>query len=90
MNALSDLEHASMNEAPSCTALRNKTEANCRQNANILDVKDTTFINITDIFVIKQTTNCPKCSTNPITVTPIWKWKFENGDHPIRGLHSNF
>ena len=25
----------------------------------------------------------PKCSANPITVTPIWKWKFENKERPI-------
>ena len=28
----------------------------------------------------------PKCSAKPITVTPIWKWEFENKEHPIRGL----
>ena len=28
----------------------------------------------------------PKCSANPIAVTPIWKWEFRNGEHPIRGL----
>ena len=33
---------------------------------------------------------CPKCSANPITVTPIWKWEFENKEHPIRGLHMTF
>ena len=22
---------------------------------------------------------CPKCSTNPITITPIWKWEFSYG-----------
>ena len=26
---------------------------------------------------------CPKCPANPITVTPIWKWEFENKEHPI-------
>ena len=30
--------------------------------------------------------HCPKCSANPITVIPIWKWEFENKEHPIRGL----
>ena len=25
----------------------------------------------------------PKSSANPITVTPIWKWWFANGAHPI-------
>ena len=34
--------------------------------------------------------NCPKCSANPITVTPIWKWEFENKEHPIRGLYKTF
>ena len=29
----------------------------------------------------------PKCSTNPNTVTPLWKKQFENGQHPIRGLY---
>ena len=33
---------------------------------------------------------CPKCSANPITVTPIWIWKFENKEHPIRGLYRSF
>merc|ERR1711978_117533 len=33
---------------------------------------------------------CPKSSTNPITVTPIWKWLFENKEHPIRGLYRTF
>ena len=33
---------------------------------------------------------CPKCSANPITVTPIWKWEFENKEHPIRGLYMTF
>ena len=33
---------------------------------------------------------CPKCSVNPIRVTPIWKWEFENKDHPIRGLYMTF
>ena len=32
----------------------------------------------------------PKCSENPITVTPIWKWDFENKEHPIRGLCMTF
>ena len=32
----------------------------------------------------------PKCSANPITVTPIWKWEFENKEHPIRGLYMTF
>ena len=27
--------------------------------------------------------DCPKCSANPITVTPIWKWQFENKERPI-------
>ena len=27
---------------------------------------------------------------NPITVTPIWKWEFENEEHPIRGLYITF
>ena len=31
--------------------------------------------------------DCPKCSANPITVTPIWKWKFENKERPICGLY---
>ena len=26
---------------------------------------------------------CPKCSANPITVTPIWKWEFQNREHPL-------
>ena len=30
---------------------------------------------------------CPKCSANPISVTPIWKREFENGKHPIRRLY---
>ena len=29
----------------------------------------------------------PKCSANPITVTLIMKWEFENKGHPIRGLY---
>ena len=33
---------------------------------------------------------CPKCSANPITVTPIWKWEFANGKHPIEGLYRTF
>ena len=32
----------------------------------------------------------PKCSANPITVSPIWKWEFENKEHPIRGLYMTF
>ena len=28
---------------------------------------------------------CPKCSANPTTATPIWKWKFENKERSIRG-----
>ena len=32
----------------------------------------------------------PKCSANPITVKPIWKCKFENKEHPIRGLYMTF
>ena len=33
---------------------------------------------------------CPKCSANPISVTPIWKWYFENKEHHIRGLYRTF
>ena len=33
---------------------------------------------------------CSKCSTNPITVTPIWKQAFANEEHPIRGLYRFF
>ena len=29
-------------------------------------------------------------SANPITVTPIWKWSFANGEHPIWGLYRTF
>ena len=36
------------------------------------------------------TSECPKCSANPITVTPIWKQEFANGEHPIRGLYRIF
>ena len=32
----------------------------------------------------------PKSSANPITVTPIWKREFANGEHPIRGLYRIF
>ena len=32
----------------------------------------------------------PKCSAHPITVTPIWKWEFENKEHPVRGLCMTF
>ena len=32
----------------------------------------------------------PKCSANPITVTLIMKWEFENKGHPIRGLYMTF
>ena len=32
----------------------------------------------------------PKCSANPITVTLIWKWWFENKEYPIRGLYGTF
>ena len=35
-------------------------------------------------------TLCPKSSANPITVTPIWKREFANGEHPIRGLYRIF
>ena len=35
-------------------------------------------------------TYCPKSSANPITVTPIWKQEFANGEHPIRGLSRFF
>ena len=31
-----------------------------------------------------------KCSANPITVTPIWKWETANKEHPIRGLYMTF
>ena len=31
-----------------------------------------------------------KSSANPISVTPIWKWEFENGEHPIKGLNKIF
>ena len=37
-----------------------------------------------------QGTLCPKCSANPNTVTPIWKWGFENKVHLIRGLCRTF
>ena len=33
---------------------------------------------------------CPKCSVNPISVTPIWKQKFVNGNYPIKGLYRIF
>ena len=33
---------------------------------------------------------CPNCSANPITATPIWKWEFENKEHPIRGFYMTF
>ena len=32
----------------------------------------------------------PKCSANPITVNPIWKWEFANGKHPIGGCIEYF
>ena len=32
-------------------------------------------------------TQSPKFSANPITVTPIWKQDFVDGEHPIRGLY---
>ena len=32
----------------------------------------------------------PQCSANPIMVTSIWKWEFENKEHPIRGLYMIF
>ena len=32
----------------------------------------------------------PKCSVIHITVTPIWKWEFENKEHPIRVLYLTF
>ena len=32
----------------------------------------------------------PKCFANPITVTPIWKREFANGEHPIRELYGIF
>ena len=32
----------------------------------------------------------PKCTANPIMVTPIWKWEFENKDHSIRSLDMTF
>ena len=34
--------------------------------------------------------HCPKCSANPIMITPIWKWQFENKEHLIRGLYMTF
>ena len=34
--------------------------------------------------------HCPKCAAKPISVTPIWKWKIENKEHPIRGLYMTF
>ena len=34
--------------------------------------------------------HCPKCSTNPIAVTPIWKLEFANGEHSIRGFYRIF
>ena len=52
-----------------------------------------------DIYAIWLTLLCetmtffrfsPKCSANPITVTPIWKWEFENKECPIRGLYMTF
>ena len=44
----------------------------------------------TNCNVYSGITICPKCSANPITVTPIWKWEFENKEHPIRGLYMTF
>ena len=41
-------------------------------------------------FKVPTSSNCPKCSANPITVTPIGKWQFENKEHPIRGLYRTF
>ena len=35
-------------------------------------------------------TSSPKCSANPITVIPIWKRFFANGELPIRGLYRVF
>ena len=32
--------------------------------------------------------NSPNCSTNPITLTPIWKWRVENGTTPLYALQS--
>ena len=37
-----------------------------------------------------QRSSCPKCSANSITVTPIWKQEFVNGEHPIRILYRIF
>jgi len=37
-----------------------------------------------------MTKHCPKCSANPITVTPIWKLEFANGEHPTRVLYRIF
>ena len=42
-------------------------------------------INLKDIRCL-----CPECSANPTTVTPIWKWKFANKKHLIRGLYRTF
>ena len=39
---------------------------------------------------LKISWSCPKCSANPIMVTPIWKWEFENEEDPIRGLYMTF
>ena len=33
---------------------------------------------------------CPNCSANPNTITPIWKRRFANGEQPIRGLYRTF
>ena len=38
---------------------------------------------------IRAWTHGPKCSANPITVTPIWKWEFDNKEHPIRSLYTD-
>ena len=61
----------------------------------IFDFKNSFFHD----FVYNQKAKyCPKCSAHPIRETPILKWYFANGDHPIRGciglskesLFSNF
>ena len=40
--------------------------------------------------VVSRIILIPECSANPITVTPIWKWKFANRKHPIGGLYATF
>ena len=82
------------NFSPILTFLECTGNSQCTANHQFCD-KNSNYCECESGFFAVGSNDCQpspigKCSANPITVTPIRKWEFENEEHSIRGLYMTF